>query len=53
MDLGRLAIVTSLAEDTSSSCEIRTPTIGATQKICLVYSNILSSELLNRVGNFD
>lgn len=53
MNLSRLAIVAGLAEDTSSSSKIRTPAVGATQKICLVYSNILSLELLNRGGNFD
>lgn len=53
MHLGRLAIGASLAEDTSSRSKIRTPGVCATQKMRLVYRNILNLDVLNRVDNFD
>jgi hypothetical protein len=53
VDLGRFAIGTSLAEDTSSSCKVRAPAIGATQEIGFVNSDVLSLELCNRVCDID
>lgn len=53
VDLGRLAIGASLAEDTSSSGKVRAPAVGATQEVGFVDSDVLGLELRHRVRNID